>query len=203
MRGGTGGGERRADGGSGHPNRGSCRRPGCGSWSPRRGGLNATPGSAGAGPSRAGTGCKGESSPRSPPRRRPAAGPPRPARHRHAPRADPTPLPAPPHAPRRPHQPAGSRGNPAPLPPEVGQRQRRTCAPPSARAAGPPRSMRQPPGAVHAGRERGRGRGGAGEGARGRGGGGRERGKPARPPSGGNFGASPGRLRAWSCPAPD
>lgn len=121
-----------------------------------------------------GTGSKGESSPRSPPRRRPAAGPPRPARHRHAPRADPTPLPAPPHGPHRPHQPAGSRGNPASLPPEVGQRQSRTCAPPSARAAGPPRSMRQPPGAVFPG------------------GGG-----------GGRGGSPRGRLRAWSCPAPD
>lgn len=93
-------------------------------------GMNATPGSASAGPSRA-------QIPKGGPRCAPHFGAewrprsPRPARHRHAPRANPTPLPSPPHAPRRPHQPAGSRGNPAPLPPEVDQRQRWTCASPS------------------------------------------------------------------------
>lgn len=122
--------------------------PGSGNWGHTNGGMNATPGSASAGPSRAQVPKGGpHCAPHLGAERRPSS--PRPARHRHAPRADPTLFP--PHRTR----PAALTSRPDPA--ETQLRYRRKSAngndgrarPRAAvRAAGPAMSMRQPPGAM-------------------------------------------------------
>lgn len=156
--------QRRAEGGSRHLKRSSCRRPGCGNWCHRRGGMNATPGSAGAGPSRAQV-------PKGSPRRAPHLG----ADRRPGPHAQPGTVTHP--APTRPLFPPHRTGPTAltsrPDPAETQLRSRRKSANGRAGRARP--RARAPPGrlgacaSLPAPCSRGGGGGGA-------------RGKPARPP---------------------